>query len=266
VVPLVGLGLLTLLASEPSARAEDQRCKGTKQFYAGKCRYPDEIGRLRDEERKRREAAEQAKQKAEQDKLRQERADADKKACAEAEADGSKQAWEKYLQAYGDGLCGEKARSAISAFEAAAKPAEPAAATPDTGDGEGRDSAATSPAWAPTTLFWVGAGVTAAGVITWAVAGGILVGKSNDLEEQCPDARCPANREGDLDSAEVTAHVTTVGAVVTGVGAALTLVGALWPLFDPEPASGELPDAGEQAGLRITPLLGGSFVGVRADF
>jgi hypothetical protein len=249
------------LSPAAPARAEDQRCKGTKQFYAGKCRYPDEITRLRDEEKKRREAAEAAKEQAEQQRLAEERARADEQACTEARTSGSRDGWSAYLQQHGDGGCAAEAAAAIATLDAASEPppeSPPAAPDPALA-GESRT-------WEPSTLFWVGTAVTAAGAITWGVAGGILVGRSSDLEEQCPDGRCPAEREEDLQQAEVTAHVTTVGAVVTGVGAALTLVGAIWPLFEPEPEADDPAGETSRAPLRMGPFVKGPAIGWRVDY
>jgi len=103
---------------------------------------------------------------------------------------------------------------------------------------------------------WVGFGVGAAGLITGGVTGGITLARVSDLDDQCPDRRCPATVQEDLDDAEVVSHVSTVGFVVGGVGVA---VGVLGLILD--------DDGSDEAELVvITPCVGPGSVGLRGRF
>lgn len=244
------------------AGAEEQRCKGTKQLYAGKCLYPDEIARLQEQERQRRAAAEAARHKAEAERAERAKKEADVVACDQAKkADGAAD-WQKYLAEHPDGSCVEQARARLTAIEAASQPAAaPTASASATDEAAPPEAEEGSSEISP--LVWVGVALAGAGAITWGVAGGLLVGKSSELETSCPDQRCPDDRQEDLDSAKLTAHVSTVGVVVTGVGVAIGVVGLLWPLFE----SGDEPamDATTET-VSAEPWLGPGFAGVQGKF
>jgi formylglycine-generating enzyme required for sulfatase activity len=84
-----------IVASLSKAEAQ-QECKGTKRWYKGKCRYPDDIAKLK---------------KAEKEASKKEPTDpVDKAACKKAREKGTKEAWEAYLALFPDGVCSGEAR------------------------------------------------------------------------------------------------------------------------------------------------------------
>jgi hypothetical protein len=74
-------------------------------------------------------------------------------------------------------------------------------------------------------LFWVGVGVTVAGLGVGITTGALAMSKSSDLEGVCPDYGCPASRKSEIDSMTALAHTSTVSFVVAGAGAVLGVVG-----------------------------------------
>ena len=104
----------------------------------------------------------------------------------------------------------------------------------------------------------VSLGLGAAGVIAGTVTGVAAVDKKAALDEACPEpSRCPANRQGDINSMERAARVSTVSFVVGGAAAALGGALVLWGVLDS-------PDGADEA--RIVPLVGPGTVGIRGGF
>jgi hypothetical protein len=99
-------------------------------------------------------------------------------------------------------------------------------------------------------LFWVGAGVSGAALVTGAITGGIALHRSSSLEERCPDG-CPPELEGELRTARRWATASTISFGVAAAGAGAMLVGAL------------LPGSKRAA---IAPSVGLGFVGVSGRF
>lgn len=235
-----------LLLLSGDVGAEEKRCKGTKQFYSGKCRYPDEIARMQAEDQRRRDAATEAMEKAaeqQRQKEEEERRAQDAKACVAARKAGSIEAWRGYLSEHPEGMCEAEALSTIKRLEDEPPEPEPEPLEPEPGpepDGEPEPAAAGEGGWLGLhPLAWVGFGLTAAGGITWGVAGGISLARTSDLEETCPNNTCSPESESDLDDANLAAHVTTVGAVVTAVGAAVAVTGLLLPVSSSNEAQAE---------------------------
>jgi hypothetical protein len=71
---------------------------------------------------------------------------------------------------------------------------------------------------------FVALGLGGAALILGGVTGGLAMGKHGDLEEACPEGRCPADQQSNLDSFHTLGTVSTVGFVVGGVLAAGGLV------------------------------------------
>lgn len=63
--------------------------------------------------------------------------------------------------------------------------------------------------------------------ITAGVTGGIVMGRSGDLQDRCPNDRCPASVADDLSETAALAHVSTGTLIGAGVFATLGTVGAV---------------------------------------
>ncbi len=134
------------------------------------------------------------------------------------------------------------------------------------GDGTTADGAAEdgAPGWAMPVMF-AGFGLAVVGLGVGAITGGMAASKSADLEESCPNDQCPRSAtEDDLDSALTLADVSTVGFIVGGVGAAVGVVGLVLALGGTETEGGER-EGGDTA-LRVEPLVGPGFLGLRGRF
>jgi len=73
---------------------------------------------------------------------------------------------------------------------------------------------------------FIGLGLGGAGLVLGAVTGGLAIGKHGDLTDSCPDGRCPADQQDNLDSYETMGTLSTIGFIAGGVlaGAGLVLV------------------------------------------
>jgi hypothetical protein len=74
-------------------------------------------------------------------------------------------------------------------------------------------------------LFWIGAGVGAAGLAVGGLAGAISMSNKSHADSFCRDSKCPPPAYGSLDAASTWASVSTIGFVAAGAGAALAVVG-----------------------------------------
>jgi hypothetical protein len=81
--------------------------------------------------------------------------------------------------------------------------------------------------WVP--VGWTALAVGSAGVVTWAVAGGIALSRKSDIDPDanCIDGVCPGVAQSELDGAELAANVATAGAVVAGASAVVGLLAIL---------------------------------------
>jgi hypothetical protein len=104
------------------------------------------------------------------------------------------------------------------------------------------------------TLGFVGIGVGGAGLVMGAVAGGIALGKHNDLAKVCPSGVC-TDQQSALDSYHLAANISTAGFVVGGVLAATGVV-----LLVTSPRRGPARDAW------IAPVLGAGYAGAVGRF
>jgi hypothetical protein len=68
------------------------------------------------------------------------------------------------------------------------------------------------------TLAYIAGGVGLAGLATFGVFGAMSNSKFGDLEEACPDNRCPANRQGDIDDGKTFQTFANVGLAVSVIG------------------------------------------------
>ncbi len=97
----LGLGTAAMIASP--ADAAPKRCRGNKKWYAGACRYPDEIAKiqaqLKRKKEQERELAEEALRRS--DNLQE----LDWNRCKQATEATTISAWEVYLEEFPEGLC-----------------------------------------------------------------------------------------------------------------------------------------------------------------
>jgi hypothetical protein len=85
------------------------------------------------------------------------------------------------------------------------------------------------------TWGWVVAGVGAAGLLTGAVTG-IVVMSNTSLRNDCPNGGCASSKSGSVDTYNLMRNVSTVGFIVGGVGAAVGVSLLLWtPRHESEP-------------------------------
>ena len=109
-----------------------------------------------------------------------------------------------------------------------ARPASPSTPTPvEPGEPAPQPTPDDNPYLVPA---WVAAGVGVAGFVVFGVFGALTASTFDDLEAQCPGARCDPNKESDIDDGrayQVTANVgLTVGALGAAVAVTLFVLGA----------------------------------------
>ena len=103
----------------------------------------------------------------------------------------------------------------------------------------------------------IGVSVGAVALAVGAVTGVMSLGAVSDLDKACPDKRCPATQAGELSRAKTLSTVSTVG---FSAGAALAAAGAVFLLVRPF-GSAET----KVGGVRVTPLVGPGFVGLKGE-
>lgn len=112
------------------------------------------------------------------------------------------------------------------------------------------------------TIAWVGFGVATVGIVTWAITGGIALGKTQSLKDDCPEDVCPADLESDLDDARTLGNIATAGLVIGILGGAWGITALL--------AAGEFEDAEAaqegEASATVRPLIGPGYLGLSGRF
>jgi len=98
------------------------------------------------------------------------------------------------------------------------------------GDGAGPDLA---------LYGYIAGGVGAAGMVMFAIFGGLTLGEYSSLEDQCPDNSCTPEQSGDADTGKTFQTVANVSAVVGAVGLAAGAGLIIASLMDEEGAAGE---------------------------
>jgi hypothetical protein len=102
------------------------------------------------------------------------------------------------------------------------------------------------------TWGWVALGVGAAGLLTGAVAG-IVIMSNTSLRNDCPNGACPSSKSGSVNTYNLLRNTSTAGFIVGGVGAAVGVTLLLWaPKHESEP--------------RMALWLGPSSAGVKGSF
>ncbi len=235
------LGMLVVLAASHFAVAQSQ-CRGTQRWHAGACRYPDEIKKMKTADAARAAAAKKNRQQARKKA-------ADEKACSEARSRDTAEAWQSYLASHAYGVCASEAQGRIAELSKPVAPIpEPPAPSEVTPPSPDPDPAASAPApvspgspspvplpddddsssnGTATVLTIAGFSLAGAGLVIFAVGGGIALSQDAILDEKCPNQVCQPEQAGELDSALAAAHATTAGLAIFGAGAALGIVGLI---------------------------------------
>jgi tetratricopeptide (TPR) repeat protein len=84
---------------------------------------------------------------------------------------------------------------------------------------------------------WVAAGVGGAGLIGWAVAGGIALDKEAEVLELCPNSKCPndpVTLKDARDARDITRDAALAADILMGVGIAGLAVGTVLFFFEPK--------------------------------
>jgi len=239
---LVGLAAI-------AAPAEAEQCRGSKKFYQGQCRYPDEISKLKaaaankaaEAKRRREEAKRQAEEarKAEEEKRRQEE-------LAKQPPPTEPPPTEPPVS---------------TAPPTEPPPTEPPVSTapppPVTPDGQPEpptDGANEGSGISP--LVWAGFGVGGAGLVAGAITGAISMAQASSLKDECPNDLCPADKRSDIATMLAIGHVSTASLIVGGVGVIVGVLGLVIPTGEGEPESE----------ARVQPFVGPGTIGVTGAF
>jgi hypothetical protein len=209
--------VLAMLA--PSAGGAQEQCVGTKQWYQGKCRYPDDIERMKQDAARKRDTPApppKADPPADDTELRKEEAQraAEAGACRMARAIDTRAGWKSYLAEFPDGACRDEAEARVAKLAEEPPPAPPAPpATAEPGFFE-----------RVPTLAWVGFGIGAGGLLLGTITGAVSIGQAKDIATECPNDQCPAALEGDIDGMLALAHVSTVSFVLAAAGISVGVI------------------------------------------
>ncbi|MBW2458687.1 MAG: hypothetical protein JRI68_29585 [Deltaproteobacteria bacterium] len=90
-------------------------------------------------------------------------------------------------------------------------------------------------------MAYIAGGVGAAGLLTFAIFGGVALAEYGDLDDQCPDKRCPTDLSDDASSGQTYQTVANVGLVIGLVGVAVGAGLFTWDLLDEDSGA----DAGD---------------------
>lgn len=110
----------------------------------------------------------------------------------------------------------------------------------------------------PSPLVWIGFGVGAAGLVVGSITGILSIDKVSELEDACPDQRCTADMQSDIDTMNTLANVSNVSFVIAAVGVGVGVVGLALSGDDDEPANA--------TGARLQPVVGPGGVALRGCF
>lgn len=236
--------VLALFALSLSQAHADKRCRGGKQFYAGQCRYPEEIRQLKAQAARQQAAAEERRKQEEARRAEEARQQRDRAACDVARGADNLGAWRSYLLEHPQGDCQAEAEERIAALEqeaaqsSAPPPPDPGAGRATGsghGEGDGRGGGADGEDQEPSgysALVPVGFAIGAVGLTTWGIAGAISLANRSTLSDECPDDVCSPDQQDTINTGEIAGDVATVGLVVGGAGVVLGVIGLLLPTAD----------------------------------
>jgi hypothetical protein len=141
----------------------------------------------------------------------------------------------------------ERTEASSQPVPPAGKPVDP----PSTGIAPDRASGSKVPAF-------VALGFGAVGLGVGAVTGKMSLDRVSELDEACPDKRCPSGRQADIDDAKMLGTVSTIGfgVGVVGIGTGVVLL----------VLSGSTAEKRTATGAAVGPWIGASSVGLRGSF
>ncbi|MBX3223919.1 MAG: hypothetical protein KF795_25625 [Labilithrix sp.] len=124
---------------------------------------------------------------------------------------------------------------------------------------------------APKVMMFGGFGLAVVGLGVGAVTGLMSLSKTSDLKDACPNDRCPADKQAELDSTKSLGNISTIAFIAGGVGAGVGVVGLLMSGGgkDEAPASAaraRRAPASAFAPENVRAVLGPSYVGVAGAF
>jgi len=111
-------------------------------------------------------------------------------------------------------------------------------------------------------VAWVGFGMAAVGVVTWAVTGSIALAQAGQLEEDCPEDLCSPDVEDDLDTARSLAHAATAGLVIGVLGGITGAIALIVAEGDNEDAS----DGGDATTTSVGAIIAPGYLGLHGRF
>jgi hypothetical protein len=109
----------------------------------------------------------------------------------------------------------------------------------------------------PLVLTIGGFGLAGVGAIVGSITGIMSISATDTIKRDCGGVRCPASRQGEIDSANTLATVSTITFVAAGVGAAVGVTGLVMLLTKP---------AQQTTGAHVRPWIGAGIVGVEGTF
>jgi hypothetical protein len=127
---------------------------------------------------------------------------------------------------------------------------------------DAHDGSSHGPSSVPAILVYGGFALGAVGIGVGSVTGLMSIAKVSDVKGDCTGNVCPADRQGDLDSAKSLGTVSTVAFVVGGIGVGAGIVGLV---LRSKAASTESAP-GTSAALRVRPEIGPTWAGLRGTF
>jgi hypothetical protein len=117
----------------------------------------------------------------------------------------------------------------------------------------------------PKILIYGGFGLGAVGIGIGAVTGLMSISKVSDVKEQCPNDRCPPERQPDIDSAKSLGTVSTIAFIAGGVGVGAGVIGLV--LQSRESNAEQPPGTTARAtSLKIQPNVGPTWAGLSGTF
>jgi len=238
--------------------ASAQQCRGTKEWFEGACRYPDEVAKLKQDQASQAAAvqrqAEAAHRRAEEERRKAE----EERRKAEEERRKAEEERRKAEEARKSGEPGQDGPPTVEPA-AVGQPTNPPGSVP--APGLANEPTATPPlgqtegggTW---PLVPIGFAVAGTALVIGTITGAISMSQAADLGDRCPGDVCPPDIEGEVDTMMTLGHVSTASFVIAGVGAGVGLVGLL---------TGGSEGATESEGA-LRPLLGPGFVGLTGTF
>ncbi len=276
---LVALVANMLVASSVQA-APANPCHGTKRWYDGQCRYPDDIARIEEEKRQQQRWAEQQRREGEEKRQAEEKRQRaleqqakDRERCDRAREVDTIAAWEAYKASFAKGMCSVEAGVRIAELREAQRvkpspPSQPDATqatqsttgTPpptETLAGAAHQAEDESSPNVPLTLGWVSVGLAGAGLgLGIGFATSALNARADFDELKSTDEVAAEQAADDSESAALVADISFVAAAFSGaVGVVLLIVA----YNDDEPETAQRIPV-------LAPLVGPTVGGVAVDW